>query len=149
MFCRKKVRQKEYLVASGMNLYGVIPGRVFKRCVRGTHPTFFLNPKLETRNLKGYPIWLRKVAQNFQKATPLSIFFIAFRNMQNRVFDAFELRPYPPHGVNSGRGATFSPGNEDFFLKSCFWYFPSECNASKRNQQFGLNQEGIFPLDCQ
>ena len=77
-------------------------------------------------------LWLGDVAQNFQKATPLSFFFITFRNMQNRVFDTFELRPYPPRGANSGRGANFSPGNEDF-LKSSFWHFPSEYNTSNQS----------------
>jgi hypothetical protein len=37
---------------------------------------------------------------------------------------------------------------ETNFLKYCFWYLPSECNISNKNQQYGVNYEWNFLLDC-
>jgi hypothetical protein len=51
------------------------------------------------------------------------------------------------YSVNPENGGAFAPEPDNSFLKSSFWYFPSECNPSNRNQQFGLNQGDNFPLD--
>ena len=42
-------------------------------------------------------------------------------------------------------------GGVEYFLKCCFWHFPSEYDSSNRNEQFwsenGNNWGDNFPLD--